>query len=89
MLSARRTASASASSRWPSPVPSGPHIEMTLEMLRESGVAVDQPTPSSWRVAPGAIAAVDRVVEPDLSNATPFLAAAAVTGGTVRTARPG
>ncbi|WP_096907322.1 3-phosphoshikimate 1-carboxyvinyltransferase [Dietzia sp. WMMA184] len=67
-----------------SPVPSGPHIEMTLEMLRESGVAVDQPTPSSWRVAPGAIAAVDRVVEPDLSNATPFLAAAAVTGGTVR-----
>lgn len=67
-----------------SPVPSGPHIEMTLEMLRESGVAVDQPTPSSWRVAPSAIAAVDRVVEPDLSNATPFLAAAAVTGGTVR-----
>ena len=67
-----------------SPVPSGPHIEMTLEMLRESGVAVDQPTPSSWRVAPGPIGAVDRVVEPDLSNATPFLAAAAVTGGTVR-----
>lgn len=67
-----------------SPVPSGPHIEMTLEMLRESGVTVDQPTPSSWRVAPGPIAAVDRVVEPDLSNATPFLAAAAVTGGTVR-----
>lgn len=66
------------------PVPSGPHIEMTLEMLRESGVAVDQPTPSSWRVAPGPIAAVDRVIEPDLSNATPFLAAAAVTGGTVR-----
>src|SRR5699024_7321177 len=58
--------------------------EMTLEMLRESGVTVDRPTPSSWRVAPGPIAAVDRVVEPDLSNATPFLAAAAVTGGTVR-----
>ena len=67
-----------------SPVPSGPHIEMTLAMLRESGVTVEQPTPSSWRVAPGPIAAVDRVVEPDLSNATPFLAAAAVTGGTVR-----
>lgn len=66
------------------PVPSGPHIEMTLEMLRESGVRVDQPTPSSWRVEPGPIAAVDRVVEPDLSNATPFLAAASVTGGTVR-----
>ncbi|MDV8000869.1 3-phosphoshikimate 1-carboxyvinyltransferase [Rhodococcus sp. IEGM 1408] len=67
-----------------SPVPSGPHIEMTLEMLRESGVTVEQPTTSSWRVLPGPISAVDRVVEPDLSNATPFLAAAAVTGGTVR-----
>lgn len=67
-----------------SPVPSGPHIEMTLEMLRESGVTVGQPTTSSWRVAAGPISAVDRVVEPDLSNATPFLAAAAVTGGTVR-----
>lgn len=66
------------------PVPSGPHIEMTLEMLRESGVTVDRPTPGSWRVAAGPIRAVDRVVEPDLSNATPFLAAAAVTGGTVR-----
>ncbi|NLD85265.1 MAG: 3-phosphoshikimate 1-carboxyvinyltransferase [Actinomycetales bacterium] len=66
------------------PVPSGPHIEMTIEMLRESGVSVEQPTPNSWRVAPGPIAAVDRVVEPDLSNATPFLAAAAVTGGAVR-----
>ena len=66
------------------PVPSGPHIEMTIEMLRESGVSVEQPTPNSWRVAPGPITAVDRVVEPDLSNATPFLAAAAVTGGTVR-----
>ena len=65
------------------PVPSGPHIEMTLEMLRESSVAVEQPTPSSWRVAPGPIAAVDRVVEPDLSNATPFLAAAAVSRGRV------
>ena len=68
----------------PGPVPSGPHIEMTIEMLRESGVSVEQPTASSWRVAPGPIGAVDRVVEPDLSNATPFLAAAAVAGGTVR-----
>lgn len=68
-------------------VPSGPHIEMTLAMLRESGVSVEHPTASSWRVAPGPISAVDRVVEPDLSNATPFLAAAAVTGGTVRVPR--
>lgn len=69
------------------PVPSGPHIEMTIDMLRESGVTVDAPTATSWRVAPGPIAAVDRVVEPDLSNATPFLAAAAVTAGTVRVPR--
>lgn len=68
-------------------VPSGPHIEMTLEMLRESGVAVEHPSASSWHVAPGPISAVDRVVEPDLSNATPFLAAAAVTGGSVRVPR--
>lgn len=68
----------------PGPVPSGPHVEMTLAMLRESGVEVQSPTPTSWRVSPGPIAAVDRVIEPDLSNATPFLAAAAATGGTVR-----
>lgn len=66
------------------PVPSGPHVDMTIEVLRESGVTVESPTPTSWHVAPGPIRAVDRVVEPDLSNATPFLAAAAVTGGTVR-----
>jgi 3-phosphoshikimate 1-carboxyvinyltransferase len=71
-----------------SAVPSGPHIEMTLAMLRESGVTVEQPTASSWLVAPGPISAVDRVVEPDLSNATPFLAAAAVTGGTVHVGPP-
>ena len=66
------------------PVPSGPHVEMTLDMLRESGVRVARPSGTSWLVEPGPIRAVDRVVEPDLSNATPFLAAAAVTGGTVR-----
>ncbi len=34
-------------------------------------------------VAPGTIRAVDRNIEPDLSNAAPFLAAAMVTGGRV------
>ncbi|WP_367135383.1 3-phosphoshikimate 1-carboxyvinyltransferase [Saccharothrix sp. HUAS TT1] len=78
------------------PVPSLPHIEMTLAMLREAGVAVDGSTPDVWRVEPGAITGQDRHVEPDLSNATPFLAAAAVTGGEVtipgwpsRTTQPG
>jgi 3-phosphoshikimate 1-carboxyvinyltransferase len=65
------------------PVPSLPHIKMTVAMLREAGVEVDDTDPSTWRVAPGPVAVRDWVVEPDLSNATPFLAAAALTGGSV------
>jgi 3-phosphoshikimate 1-carboxyvinyltransferase len=65
------------------PVPSLPHIDMTVRMLREAGVTVDDGEPNTWRVEPGPVAARDWRVEPDLSNATPFLAAAAVTGGTV------
>ncbi|GAA1887743.1 3-phosphoshikimate 1-carboxyvinyltransferase [Williamsia serinedens] len=78
------------------PVPSQPHIDMTIEMLRDSGVHVDDGEPDTWRVAPGPIAAVDRTIEPDLSNAAAFLAAAAATGGSVsvpywpaRTTQPG
>ncbi|MFI7642770.1 3-phosphoshikimate 1-carboxyvinyltransferase [Nonomuraea sp. NPDC049400] len=65
------------------PVPSQPHIEMTVEMLRAVGVTVDDSERDVWRVEPGPIAARDMTVEPDLSNAAPFLAAALVTGGTV------
>ncbi len=65
------------------PVPSLPHIDMTVGMLREAGVTVDDSKPDTWRVEAGPVAARDWRVEPDLSNATPFLAAAAVTGGTV------
>lgn len=65
------------------PVPSLPHIEMTVAMLREQGVAVDDADANRWAVAPGAVRAVDRTIEPDLSNAAPFLALAAVSGGTV------
>jgi 3-phosphoshikimate 1-carboxyvinyltransferase len=68
------------------PVPSLPHIEMTVTMLREAGVEVDEAEPNTWRVSPGPIAARDWVVEPDLSNAAVFLAAAAVTGGEVTVA---
>ena len=78
------------------PVPSLPHIEMTVEMLRAHGVEVDDDEPNTWRVRPGVITARDWDIEPDLSNATPFLAAAAVTGGQVtvpgwpaRTTQPG
>ncbi|MFC7387479.1 3-phosphoshikimate 1-carboxyvinyltransferase [Sphaerisporangium rhizosphaerae] len=65
------------------PVPSMPHIEMTVQMLRAAGVGVDDTEPDVWRVEPGPIAARDLTVEPDLSNAAPFLAAALITGGSV------
>ena len=65
-------------------VPSAPHIAMTVTMLRQAGVDVDDSTPNRWAVQPGPIAARHWNVEPDLSNAVPFLAAAVVTGGAVR-----
>ncbi|WP_255621282.1 3-phosphoshikimate 1-carboxyvinyltransferase [Pseudonocardia sp. DSM 110487] len=68
------------------PVPSLPHIEMTVAMLREAGVDIDDAEPNTWRVSPGPIAARDWVVEPDLSNAAVFLAAAAMTAGEVTVA---
>jgi 3-phosphoshikimate 1-carboxyvinyltransferase len=64
-------------------VPSQPHIDMTLDLLRASGVDAGSNGPGSWYVAPGRITAQDWVVEPDLSNAAPFLAAALVSGGSV------
>ena len=67
-----------------STLPSVPHIEMTVATLRDVGVQVDDSRSGIWQVAPGPIAARDVRVEPDLSNAAPFLAAALVAGGTVR-----
>lgn len=65
------------------PLPSQPHIDMTVAMLREHGVEVDDLQPNRWVVAPGPIMPKDVTIEPDLSNAAPFLAAAAITGGSV------
>ncbi|MFD5318408.1 3-phosphoshikimate 1-carboxyvinyltransferase [Streptomyces sp. NPDC127098] len=68
-------------------LPSMPHIRMSVDMLRKAGARVDSPDsggePNVWRVRPGALLGGDLVVEPDLSNAQPFLAAALVTGGRV------
>ena len=64
-------------------LPSMPHIEMTVAMLAEAGVKVTA-TRDTWDVAPQPIRGTNWVIEPDLSNAAPFLAAAAVTGGEVR-----
>jgi 3-phosphoshikimate 1-carboxyvinyltransferase len=64
-------------------LPSLPHIEMTIEVLRVRGVEVESPEVGRWIVKPGPISAIDVQIEPDLSNAAPFLAAAIVTGGSV------
>lgn len=65
-------------------LPSLPHIEMTVAVLRAAGVTVDDSRPEIWRVEPGPVGARDLRVEPDLSNAAPFLCAAIIAGGTVR-----
>ena len=80
------------------PVPSLPHIEMTLRMLEMAGATTSAATtnadksdissdrPNAWTVQPGELNLGDFTVEPDLSNAGPFLAAALVTGGAVTVA---
>ena len=66
------------------PLPSMPHIDMTVQMLRDFGaqVTVDKGT-KSWSVAAGKLSGVDLVIEPDLSNAAPFLSIAMVCGGSI------
>ncbi|MDU0478881.1 3-phosphoshikimate 1-carboxyvinyltransferase [Staphylococcus chromogenes] len=64
--------------------PSMPHVDMTLDMLQHAGVKVERLGHAQWRVHPGPIKGQTWQIEPDLSNATPFLAAAAVTGGRIR-----
>ena len=64
-------------------VPSQPHIDMTITVLQRQGVDATQVSAGHWRVAPGPIAGGRLVVEPDLSNTGPFLAAALVAGGRV------
>ncbi|AGC61440.1 3-phosphoshikimate 1-carboxyvinyltransferase AroA [Mycobacterium liflandii 128FXT] len=66
-----------------SELPSAPHIAMTVQMLRQAGVDVDDSIPNRWLVRPGALRPRHWDVEPDLTNAVAFLAAAVVTGGTV------
>ncbi len=65
-------------------LPSMPHIDMTVQMLRDFGaeVKVDKAS-QSWSVAAGTLNGVDLVIEPDLSNAAPFLSIAMVCGGSI------
>ena len=68
-------------------LPSMPHIEMTVEMLRDFGAQINvDSAQQSWSVKPGALHGKDFVIEPDLSNAAPFLSLAMVCGGSVTVA---
>ncbi len=63
-------------------LPSLPHIEMTIAMLREKGAEVVVGD-NEWTVKPAIMHGADSVIEPDLSNAAPFMGAAMISGGTV------
>jgi 3-phosphoshikimate 1-carboxyvinyltransferase len=65
-------------------LPSMPHIDMTVQMLRDFGarISVDKAA-QNWRVESGALHGVDLIIEPDLSNAAPFLSIAMVCGGSI------
>ena len=75
-------------------VPSLPHVAMTVAALRERGIVVDEPEEPdataagsgggrTWTVRPGRPRGGESSIEPDLSNAGVFLAAALVAGGEV------
>jgi 3-phosphoshikimate 1-carboxyvinyltransferase len=63
-------------------LPSMPHIEMTIQMLRQFGATVEV-SENSWTVISGDLLGQDLTIEPDLSNAAPFMAAAMICGGSV------
>ena len=83
LLSAPRFATGLTLHHTGATLPSLPHIAMTVAVLRGRGVTVDDAVHGTWRVEPGPVAGGRVDVEPDLSNAGPFLAAALVSGGTV------
>ncbi|MEW1961401.1 3-phosphoshikimate 1-carboxyvinyltransferase [Microbacterium sp. NPDC077644] len=64
-------------------LPSLPHIDMTIESLSRRGIRIERPAPGEWLVEGGVPRAKEIAIEPDLSNAAPFLAAAMITGGEV------
>jgi len=66
------------------PLPSMPHIDMTVQMLRDFGAKVEvNKDANSWSVSAGPLQGQDLVIEPDLSNAAPFLSIAMVCGGSI------
>ncbi len=70
------------------PVPSRPHVDMTLTMLQDRDVDAAETEPDVWRVEPGPIRPLDEIIEPDLTNLATFMAAVGVTGGRAAFAWP-
>ena len=68
-----------------SSLPSMPHIEMTVQMLRSFGATISEPVAGTyeWKISAGGLVGQDLTIEPDLSNAAPFLSIAMVCGGSV------
>jgi len=67
-------------------LPSQPHIDMTLAMLRDFGAEVEVSSKNNsqtWSVKAGNLKGRELVIEPDLSNAAPFMAAPMICGGSV------
>jgi 3-phosphoshikimate 1-carboxyvinyltransferase len=67
-------------------LPSLPHIEMTIAMLRDFGAEVKVGKESGkdyWQISPGGLIGKELVIEPDLSNAAPFMAAPIICSGEV------
>lgn len=64
-------------------LPSQPHIEMTVQLLERFGAKVTRPSATSWQIEPGELRGVDMVIEPDLSNAAPFMAMPMICGGAI------
>jgi 3-phosphoshikimate 1-carboxyvinyltransferase len=96
LLAAPRFTNGLAITLDPPVLPSRPHVDLTLEALSAFGATATQTGDCAWRVEPGGLEGRTLEIEPDLSNAAPFLAAALVAGGTVRvphwpaaTAQPG
>lgn len=70
------------------PVPSRPHVDMTLTMLQDRAVDAAETERDVWRVEPGPIAPLDEMIEPDLTNLATFMAAVGITGGRASFAWP-
>ncbi len=64
-------------------LPSQPHIDMTIQMLRQFGGEVEVIANTTWIVKPAKLTGQDLIIEPDLSNAAPFMAGAMICGGSV------